>query len=60
VTRNLIDYLWRLLGLLLTGSVRDEVLVVFYGPGGNGKGTFWETIVSILGDYAVCLDKGLR
>jgi putative DNA primase/helicase len=43
-------YLQRLAGYCLTGHVNEEVWSCFYGPGGNGKGTYWETLSKILGD----------
>lgn len=46
--------LWvqRLVGYALTGVVREHVLPVFYGSGGNGKGTLVNTLGAVLGDYA--------
>jgi putative DNA primase/helicase len=50
---ELIAFLQRLCGYWLTGSVREEKLVIVYGPGGNGKTKFIETIRGALGpDYA--------
>lgn len=45
-------YLQRLAGYWLTGVVRDHVLPVFYGTGSNGKSTFVDTILAMMGDYA--------
>jgi putative DNA primase/helicase len=36
----------------LTGSTREHALFFFYGPGGNGKGVFLNTLSAILADYA--------
>ena len=45
-------FLQRLTGYFLTGSVREEVLPIIHGPGGNGKTKFVETIRGCLGpDY---------
>lgn len=46
-------YLKRLAGYALTGSTREHVLAFFWGPGGNGKGVFLNTLVRLLGSYAV-------
>lgn len=46
------DFVQRLIGYSLTGVVREHVLPVFYGSGGNGKGTLVNTLGAILGDYA--------
>lgn len=47
------QYLHRLCGYALTGSVREHSLHFAYGPGGSGKGTFSNTIAHILADYSV-------
>lgn len=46
--------LWvqRLIGYALTGVIREHILPVFYGSGGNGKGTLVNTLGAVLGDYA--------
>ena len=49
---ELIGFLQRMAGYALTGSVRDHALFFIYGTGGNGKGTFLNTLTWILGDYA--------
>ena len=38
-------------GYCLTGSTEEEKFLIAYGPGGCGKGTFFETIAAALGDY---------
>jgi putative DNA primase/helicase len=43
----------RLLGYTLTGSSAEEVLVVCYGHGSNGKSVFNNVIHKILGGYSV-------
>jgi putative DNA primase/helicase len=47
----LIDYLQRVCGYFLTGSIREHALFFVYGPGGNGKGVFVNTISAILAAY---------
>lgn len=47
------EYLKRVAGYALTGSVREQALFFAYGTGGNGKGTFLNTIQAIMGDYAL-------
>jgi putative DNA primase/helicase len=46
------DYLQRVVGYCLTGSIREHAFFFAYGPGGNGKGVFVNTLQAILGDYA--------
>lgn len=50
--QEVIGYVQRWLGYCLTGSVREEKFIFAYGTGRNGKGTFWETVRHVLGDYA--------
>jgi len=45
-------YLQRLAGYCLTGLTREHSLGFFYGTGGNGKGTFLNTLTAIMADYA--------
>ena len=49
---ELITYLQRFCGYLLTGDTREHALLFVYGPGGNGKTVFLNTVSAILGDYA--------
>ncbi|MGH7297568.1 MAG: DNA primase family protein, partial [Polyangiaceae bacterium] len=55
----LVAYLQRLVGYALTGSVREHVLIFFYGGGANGKSTFLSTVHALLGDYATPAPRGL-
>ena len=56
---NMIAYLQRLAGLMLTGEVRDEVYVIHYGSGANGKGSFFRTMERLLNGYAVAVPPAL-
>lgn len=49
--QDLISFLKRMCGYALTGEIREHALFFVYGTGGNGKGTFLNTITKILGDY---------
>lgn len=50
--QDLVDYFQRISGYFLTGSVREEMMFFLHGEGGNGKGTFIETLGYVCGDYA--------
>lgn len=55
VTRHdpdLVGYLQRIAGYGLSGSDREQCLFFAYGPGGNGKGVFMNTLTAIAGTYA--------
>ncbi|MDO9016662.1 MAG: phage/plasmid primase, P4 family [Deltaproteobacteria bacterium] len=45
-------YLQRLAGYAATGTIRDHVLPIHYGTGGNGKGAFTNALLHALGTYA--------
>lgn len=46
------NFLQRVAGYNLTGSIREHALFFYYGTGGNGKGVFLNTLTGIMGDYA--------
>jgi putative DNA primase/helicase len=52
-------YLARLLGHALEGRQAVHILPIFYGDGGNGKGTLINAVLAALGDYADAADPGL-
>ncbi|WP_431282754.1 phage/plasmid primase, P4 family [Humitalea sp. 24SJ18S-53] len=49
---DLIEFLRRWCGYALTGDIREHALLFGYGPGGNGKSVFLNTVSGIMGDYA--------
>lgn len=49
---ELIDWLKRWCGYLLTGSTAEQIFVFCFGLGANGKSVLADTIRFILGDYA--------
>jgi putative DNA primase/helicase len=51
--KELQAYLKRCAGYWLTGSIREHALWFIYGPGGNGKGVFINTITAIMALYHV-------
>ncbi len=48
----LIRFLQRWCGYCLTGDTREHALLFGYGPGGNGKSVFLNTLAGIMSDYA--------
>ncbi|MEX0795736.1 MAG: phage/plasmid primase, P4 family [Acidimicrobiia bacterium] len=53
------EYLHRLCGEALSGTVMDHLFVIHFGHGRNGKGTFVGALRSVLGPYFVTPDKSL-
>jgi len=49
---ELIDWLKRCCGYLLTGSTKEQVFLFCFGLGANGKSVLADTLRFILGDYA--------
>lgn len=47
-----IEYLQRLAGYCLTGKITSRCFPIFWGEGKNGKNTFLDTLMKMLGDYA--------
>ena len=51
---NLVDYLQRVVGYMLTGDVSEQCWWLWYGSGANGKGTMIRALANALGDYETC------
>jgi putative DNA primase/helicase len=51
---DLTGYFQRVMGYMLTGSVREQALFVFHGDGANGKSTVVDIIESLLGTDLTC------
>lgn len=51
-----IQYLQKIAGLSLTGNTQEETCFILYGSTTrNGKSTFCETLIYLLGDYALTM-----
>ena len=50
--KELVAYLQRVVGYILTGRMDEQCFFVFYGFGSNGKSTFINTIRELMGSYA--------
>ncbi len=51
--QELIQFVQRAVGYSLTGDTREQCLFILCGGGANGKSTFLETIIRLLGTHAV-------
>lgn len=49
--QELIGFLQRLIGYSAAGVIQEHVLPIFYGNGSNGKSTFLNIVLDVLGDY---------
>jgi putative DNA primase/helicase len=49
---DLISFVQTAAGWSLTGNIEEQTMFILYGSGANGKSTFINTIMHLLGDYA--------
>jgi putative DNA primase/helicase len=49
---DLICFLHRMAGYMLTGSTGEQKMFFLYGTGCNGKSTLLDTLMHVMGDYA--------
>lgn len=57
--REMVDFLRRWYGYCLTGHVREQVFLVHYGGGSNGKSLLLDLMQATSGDYACGAPPGL-
>ncbi len=50
------NFLQRFSGYVLSGSTKEQRLLIAYGTGANGKSTFFDIIAQVMGDYAATID----
>jgi putative DNA primase/helicase len=50
---DVICFLQTACGWAVTGDIREQTMFILFGSGANGKSTFLNTILSLLGDYAM-------
>jgi len=56
---DLVDFLQVASGYSLTGLVTEQCLFFCYGTGANGKSTFLNTMLAVLGEYATQTDPNM-
>lgn len=49
---EMVEYLWRVFGCMLTGDASDRAFFILHGCGRNGKSTLLNTWHGLLGDYS--------
>jgi putative DNA primase/helicase len=55
--QNLIGYLQRAAGYSLTGKTGERALFLCHGGGANGKSTFLNMMLAVLGDYGLPIES---
>jgi putative DNA primase/helicase len=50
---ELIHFIQNAAGWAITGDTSEQTMFILFGTGANGKSTFLNTIMNILGDYAI-------
>jgi putative DNA primase/helicase len=50
---DLVNFLQTAAGWALTGNIEEQTMFILYGSGANGKTTFLNTILHLLGDYSI-------
>lgn len=54
---EMVEYLQKLVGYILTGKCSEQAMCFFYGSGANGKSTFINVVCQLLGDYSSQLNS---
>ena len=50
---DIISFVQTAAGWALTGDISEQTMFILYGSGANGKSTFLNTVMYLLGDYAI-------
>jgi putative DNA primase/helicase len=50
---DVISFVQTVAGWALTGDISEQTMFILFGSGANGKSTFLNTIMNLLGDYAL-------
>jgi P4 family phage/plasmid primase-like protien len=56
---SLVEFVQRFYGYAMTGLTKEQILLILWGEGGNGKTTLVEAIGDVIGDYASSAPTGL-
>lgn len=57
--REMIDYVWRVLGYCLTGYTHEQSFFFLWGVAGSSKSTIAEVMLALLGSYAATLHENV-
>ena len=50
---DMINFVQTAVGWAMTGDISEQTMFILFGSGANGKSTFLNTIMYLLGDYAI-------
>jgi putative DNA primase/helicase len=50
---DLITFIQTAVGWAVTGDISEQTMFILFGSGANGKSTFLNTVMNLLGDYAI-------
>jgi putative DNA primase/helicase len=50
--QEVISYIQRIFGYMLSGNTKEQVMFILYGDGANGKSTLIDVMMDLLGDYS--------
>lgn len=50
---NLVNFARRLIGYMITGLIKEQIVAMFYGSGSNGKSLFVDILAAVLGESFV-------
>lgn len=56
---EIVEFLQTFMGYCLTGLTMEQKMLIFYGTGRNGKSTFLDHVMKVLGDYGISSPKSL-
>lgn len=55
--KELIRYIQKLLGYSITGYVKEQLFIILWGKGGNGKGVLMDLLKKLMGPYSKKVSK---
>jgi len=56
---EIVRYAQKLVGYTFSGDTGEHILPICFGDGENGKSTFWNPLIQILGDYGFLANESL-
>ncbi len=57
--QDVIEYIQKICGYVLTGDISEQILIFIWGGGGNGKSVFLNVLKEIMADYKKTADMNI-